>query len=379
MAELSETIAPPFSPTDCPILVIKIGSSLLVEADGAVRRDWLVSLVADIAYRSAAGQKIILVASGSIALGARRLGFEKGGRANLADAQAAASVGQIALAGTWSELLSDHGLTAAQMLLTLDDLEDRRRYLNATATLNRLVEAGAIPIINENDSVATGGIRFGDNDRLAARIAQAAGADGVLILSDVDGLYDKNPAIPGARHIAEVRELTPEIRAMADSSSSSGMGTGGMPVKLEAARIATLAGIKLAIINGRDERPLAAYEANQRGTLFYPHRSENARKSWLGGRFTAHGAIHIDDGAVKALQSGNSLLAAGAVSIDKSFERGDVVDIVGPEGVPVARGLTEYNSDEARKIVGLRSDEIEKLLGYAPRSALVHRDQLVIL
>lgn len=379
MSDMIESLAPPFSPTDCPVLVIKIGSSLLVESDGSVRRDWLVSLVADIAYRSAAGQKIILVASGSIALGARRLGLEKGGRANLADAQAAASVGQILLAGTWAELLGEHGLTAAQMLLTLGDLEDRRRYLNATATLNRLVEAGAIPIINENDSVATGGIRFGDNDRLAARIAQAAGADGVLLLSDIDGLYDRNPALPGARHIAEVRELTPEIRAMADNSSGSGMGTGGMGVKLEAARIAALAGIKLAIINGKGDRPLAAYEASQRGTMFFPHRSENARKSWLGGRFTAHGSVHIDAGAIKALTEGKSLLAAGATRIEQEFARGDVVDIVDPQGVVIARGLTEYDSDDARKICGRRSDDIETLLGYAPRSALVHRDQLVML
>ena len=379
MSDIVESPAPPFSPTDCPVLVIKIGSSLLVESDGSVRRDWLVSLVADIAYRSAAGQKIILVASGSIALGARRLGFEKGGRANLADAQASASVGQILLAGTWAELLGEHGLTAAQMLLTLGDLEDRRRYLNATATLNRLVEAGAIPIINENDSVATGGIRFGDNDRLAARIAQAAGADGVLLLSDIDGLYDRNPALPGARHIAEVRELTPEIRAMADNSSGSGMGTGGMGVKLEAARIAALAGIKLAIINGKGDRPLAVYEASQRGTLFFPHRSENARKSWLGGRFTAHGSVHVDEGAINALKEGKSLLAAGATRIEQEFDRGDVVDIVNPEGVVIARGLTEYDSDDARKICGRRSDDIEVLLGYAPRSALVHRDQLVLL
>lgn len=379
MSELPEFTAPPFSPTDCPMLVVKIGSSLLVAKDGAVRRDWLTSIIADIAYRVAAGQKIIIVASGSIALGAKRLGFEKGGRANLADAQASASVGQIALAGLWAELLGEHGLTAAQMLLTLEDLEDRRRYLNATATLNRLVETGAIPIINENDSVATGGIRFGDNDRLAARIAQAAGADGVLLLSDVDGLYDRNPSDPAAIHIPEVRELTPEIRAMADNSSGSGMGTGGMGVKLEAARIASLAGIKLAIINGTNDRPLAAYEASQLGTLFYPDRSENARKAWIGGRFTAHGAIHVDEGAANALGKGNSLLAAGATRIEENFTRGDVVDIIGPDGATIARGLSEYDASEARRIIGLRSDDIETVLGYAPRSALVHRDQMVVL
>lgn len=377
--EMPEPIAPPFSPVDCPILVIKIGSSLLVNPDGTVRRAWLESLIADIAYRVAAGQKIIIVASGSIALGARRLGFSKGGRATLADAQASASVGQIALAGLWAELLGEHGLTAAQMLLTLDDLEDRRRYLNATATLNRLVEANAIPIINENDSVATGGIRFGDNDRLAARIAQASEASGVLLLTDIDGLYDRNPAEDGAQFIPEVNELTEDIHAMADNKSKSGMGTGGMGVKLEAARMASLAGIKLAIINGSHDRPLAIYEAHQRGTIFWPQRSENARKSWLGGRFTAHGKLHIDAGAVTALYEGKSLLAAGVTRIEDNFQRGNVVDIVGPDGVTLARGLTEYTAIEAEKIIGKRSEEIEAILGHAPRSALVHRDQLVLL
>lgn len=369
----------PFSPADCPMLVIKVGSALLVEPTGEVRRDWLTSLVADIAYRYAVGQKIVIVASGSIALGARRLGFAKGGRASLADAQASASVGQIALAGIWAELLGEHGLTAAQILLTLEDMEDRRRYLNVTATINRLMETGAVPIINENDSVATGGIRFGDNDRLAARIAQAAGAGGVMLLSDVDGLYDRNPADPEANHIDVVTEVTDEIRAMADGTSGSGMGSGGMAVKLEAARIAGLAGIKLAIVNGRPERPLAAYEATRHGTLFLPTKQQNARKSWLGGRLTVAGAVGVDAGARRALGNGNSLLAAGVTDVKGEFKRGDVIDILGPDGAIFARGLAEYDAAACLRIIGHQSEELESLLGYAPRSAMVHRNNMVLL
>jgi glutamate 5-kinase len=322
---------------------------------------------------------LVIVSSGAIALGARRLGLEKGGRANLADAQAAASVGQIALAGIWSDLLAAKGLTAAQMLLTLDDFEDRRRYLNAAATLSRLLEAGAVPVINENDSVATSEIRFGDNDRLAARVAQAAGAQGVVLLSDIDGLYDRNPADEGAVHLPEIRELTDDVRAMADGSSASGMGSGGMAVKLEAARIACLAGIPLAIISGKVAAPLTAWEHGARGTLFHPQRSENARKSWLGARQSAAGSVSVDVGAVGALGRGSSLLPAGVTAVDGVFARGDVVDILDPDGVAIARGLAEYDAAEARAIMGLRKEDIAEILGYAPRSALIHRDQLVLL
>ena len=375
VADLAER----FSPAAMPLLVVKVGSALLVEPTGDVRREWLAALVDELAARVAEGQRIVIVSSGAIALGARRLGLEKGGRANLADAQAAASVGQIALAGLWSDLLAAKGLTAAQMLLTLDDFEDRRRYLNAAATLSRLLEAGAVPVINENDSVATSEIRFGDNDRLAARVAQAAGASGVVLLSDIDGLYDRNPAEAGAVHLPEIRELTDAVRAMADGSSASGMGSGGMAVKLEAARIASLAGIPLAIISGKVTAPLTAWADGARGTLFHPQRQENARKSWLGARQSSSGSITVDAGAVGALGRGSSLLPAGVTAVDGSFARGDLVDILDPDGLAIARGLAEYDADEAREIMGRRKDDIAAILGHAPRSALIHRDQMVLL
>jgi glutamate 5-kinase len=361
------------------LLVIKVGSSLLIEADGTVRREWVSSLVADLAGLIEQGRRAIIVSSGSIALGARRLGFDKGGRASLADAQAAASVGQIALSSLWSELLAEHGLTAAQILLTLGDLEDRRRYLNVTATLGRLLEKGAVPVINENDSVATEEIRFGDNDRLAARVAQASKADHVLLLSDIDGLYDRNPADPAAQFIDRVEAITPDITAMADGGSASGMGSGGMASKIDAARIANLAGIGLTIISGQPAHPIARYIETGRGTVFQPQRQERARKSWLGGRLTSSGSITIDAGAVRALGRGSSLLAAGITAIVGEFSRSDVVDVVGPDDRLIARGLSEYDASDLHKIMGRRSADHGALLGYAPRSAAVHRDQMVMV
>lgn len=273
-----------FPAASCPRLVVKVGSALLVSADGAVLRDWLMTLVADIAARVAAGQQVAVVSSGAIALGARRLALPKGGRASLEDAQAAAATGQIVLSQTWAELLGAHGLAAAQMLVTLGDLEDRRRYLNAAATLGRLLGLGVVPVINENDSVATEEIRFGDNDRLAARIAQAAGASGVVLLSDVDGLYDANPHThPSARHIARVERID-AVAGMADGGSASGMGSGGMVSKVAAARIATAAGAALAIASGRVDHPL---DGEVRHTLFVAERTAPARKAWLAGGLTA--------------------------------------------------------------------------------------------
>ena len=364
-----------FSPATCPRLIVKVGSALLVASDGAVRRAWLATLVADIAGRVAAGQQVAIVSSGAIALGARRLGLTKGGRANLEDAQAAAATGQIVLSQTWAELLGQHDITAAQMLVTLDDLEDRRRYLNAAATLNRLLGLGVVPVINENDSVATEEIRFGDNDRLAARVAQAAGAQGVVLLSDVDGLYDANPHThPGARHIATVERID-AVAGMADAGSASGMGSGGMVSKIAAARIATAAGAHLAIASGRLDHPLAG---EQRHTGFVAERSATARKAWLAGGLTARGAIHVDAGAAKALAAGSSLLAAGVTRIEGGFARGDLVTIEGPGGV-LARGLSEYDAGEAVRLVGTRSDEQAVILGYAPRAALVHRNHLALV
>ncbi|HET8612166.1 MAG TPA: glutamate 5-kinase, partial [Sphingomonas sp.] len=303
------TRADRFAPAHCPVLVVKIGSALLVDAAGQVRRAWLESVVEDIAAARADGQRIIIVSSGAIALGARRLGLPQGGRASLEDAQAAAATGQIALSQCWAELLGAHGLTAAQMLLTLDDLEDRRRYLNASATFARLLALDVAPVVNENDTVATAEIRFGDNDRLAARVAQAAGASGVILLSDVDGLYTANPqSDPSATLIEEVATLDDSVMAMADRGSASGMGSGGMVAKLLAARIAHAAGAHLAIAGGRRAHPLAAFLADGRGTIFPASGGSGARKAWLAGRLTARGRVLIDAGAVRALSGGASLL-----------------------------------------------------------------------
>jgi glutamate 5-kinase len=368
-------------PAVCPSLVVKVGSSLLVGPDGP-RREWIAGLVGELAACRQRGQQVIIVSSGAIALGAARLGLEKGGRGSLADAQAAAAVGQIALSGLWAQLLEGHGLAAAQLLLTLDDLEDRRRYLNATATLGRLLDAGAVPVVNENDSVATQEIRFGDNDRLAARVAQAAQASAVLLLSDVDGLFDRNPADPAARLVREVRGVTGEIRAMASGESGSGLGSGGMASKLQAAEIAEMAGIALAIVNGTRDLPIARAMASDTGTLFLPpehkRRRDAARKAWLGGRLRLKGSIAVDVGAAKALQGGSSLLAAGITEVSGAFRRGDPVGIVDDHGAVLAHGLSEYDSDECARLMGRHSREHEALLGYAPRSAVVHRNQLVL-
>jgi glutamate 5-kinase len=374
------TRAERFAPASCPVLVVKIGSALLVDPAGHVRRDWLAGVVADIAAAHAAGQRIIVVSSGAIALGARRLGLPGGGRASLEDAQAAAATGQIALSHCWAELLGSHGLTAAQMLVTLDDLEDRRRYLNASATFARLLALGVVPVVNENDSVATEEIRFGDNDRLAARVAQASGAGGVILLSDVDGLYTANPQRdPNAKLIEEVPVLDAATMAMADTGSASGMGSGGMVAKLQAARIAHAAGTHLAIVTGRRDHPLSAFAADGRGTIFPAAGGSGARKAWLAGRLTARGRVLIDAGAVQALVGGASLLSAGATAVEGVFDRGDVVDVVGPDGHAIARGLSEYDADEARMIAGRRTSELADILGHAPRAALVHRDHMVML
>ena len=369
-----------FPPESCPRLIVKIGSALLVDPDGGVRRDWLKGIAADIAVRAKAGQQVAVVSSGAIALGARRLGLTKGGRASLEDAQAAAAVGQIALSQVWAETLGAEGLTAAQILVTLDDLEARRRYLNAAATLDRLLGLGVVPVLNENDSVATEEIRFGDNDRLAARVAQAAGAQGVVLLSDVDGLYDRNPALPGAEHIARVERIDAQIEAMADRGSASGMGSGGMVSKIAAARIANAAGAHLAIASGRIDRPLSILASTPaRHTMFVAEKSAPARKAWLAGGLTARGIVHIDAGAVSALRAGKSLLAAGATRIEGTFARGDLVTVAGPDGVVLARGLAEYDAADAARITGRRSDALAAILGYAPRGALVHRNHMAML
>jgi glutamate 5-kinase len=367
------------SPQATPRLVLKVGSALLVGKDGLPRRDWLRALAAEIAVAHAQRQQIIIVSSGAIALGAATLGLPKGGRASLADAQAAAAVGQIALAGLWSEVLGEHAITAAQLLLTLEDLEDRRRYLNAAATLGRLLQAEAVPVVNENDSVATQEIRFGDNDRLAARVAQAAQADALVLLSDVDGLYDRNPSEPGAQLLPRVESVTEAVHAMASGASTSGLGSGGMTSKLQAAEIATRAGIAMAIVNGTHSAPLAWALGNDRGTLFLPTRRDRARKAWLGGRQRLKGALTVDSGCARALLKGGSLLASGITAVEGEFSRGDPVAVLDQVGKPVAQGLAEYDAGEVEAIRGRRSEEHAALLGYAPRSAVIHRDQLVLL
>ncbi len=365
-------------PALAPRLVIKVGSALLVGPEGP-RRAWLTGLVEEIAAARARGQDVIVVSSGAIALGARRLGLDKGGRGSLADAQAAAAVGQIALSGLWAELLGAHGLTAAQLLLTLEDLEDRRRYLNATATLTRLLDAGAVPVINENDSVATQEIRFGDNDRLAARVAQAARASAVLLLSDIDGLYDRHPSEEGARLLPLVKGITPEIRAMASPVSGSGMGSGGMISKLQAVEIAEFAGIALVIGQGNVDRPITRITQQGIGTLFLPRGRKQARKAWLGGRLRLKGSLTVDAGAARALAKGASLLAAGITSVEGAFQRGDAVAVRGADGAELARGLAEYDAAECVALMGHQSADHADILGYSPRSAVVHRDQMVLV
>lgn len=365
-----------FAPAAASRLVVKIGSSLLVGADGAVRRDWLASVLADIVARRALGQQVVLVSSGAIALGARRLGLARGGRASLEDAQAAAACGQIELARTYAELLGP--AIAAQILLTLGDLEDRRRYLNVAATLDRLLGLGAVPVLNENDSVATQEIRFGDNDRLAARAAQAAGASAVILLSDIDGLYTANPMLDRTATLIPTVERIADVAGLADATSGSGLGSGGMAAKVEAARIAVQAGIHLAVADGRIDHPLARFDATGHGTVFVAEGGAPARKAWLAGRLTVAGRLTIDAGAAAALQAGKSLLAAGVTTVDGGFARGDAVEVVHASKV-VARGLVAYDAGDARAIAGARSDAQGAILGYAPRSAMVHRDQLVLV
>ena len=368
-------------PALAPRLVVKVGSSLLVGPDGTVRGAWLDSLVGELAQAREREQDVLVVSSGAIALGAAKLGLAKRGRGSLADAQAAAAVGQIGLASLWAERLAAHGIAAAQLLVTLEDLEDRRRYLNAAATLGRLLKAGAVPVINENDSVATEEIRFGDNDRLAARVAQAAGADAVILLSDVDGLYDRDPKAPGAQLLPRVEGVNAEIHAMATAASGSGLGSGGMTSKLQAAEIAERAGIALAIVNGTHPAPLARALVAEGGigTLFLPRRRDAARKAWLGGRQRMRGSVTVDAGCASALARGGSLLATGVTAVEGDFARGDPVTVRDAEGRSLAQGLIEYTAAEVERILGRKSEELEALLGYAPRAAVIHRDQLVLL
>jgi glutamate 5-kinase len=366
--------------TEAKRVVVKVGSALLVDGDkGRLNRAWLESFTQDVAVRRKRGQEIILVSSGAIALGRRHLGLSSG-KLRLEESQAAAAVGQIRLAHAYKELLDAHEITVAQILLTLGDTEQRRRYLNARGTLNTLLALGAVPVINENDTVATTEIRYGDNDRLAARVAQMAGADCLILLSDIDGLYTADPGVdPDAQFIAKVLEITPAIEAMAGGSGSD-MGSGGMQTKIAAAKIAVAAGCHLCIAKGAEAHPLRRIEEGARCTWFVPSSTPVAtRKQWIAGTLKPAGAIAVDDGAVRALMGGKSLLPAGVTRALGRFDRGDTVSIVGPDGTEVARGICAYSDVDAARIIGRQSTEIEKLLGFRGRDEIVHRDDLVLL
>ncbi|HET8728962.1 MAG TPA: glutamate 5-kinase [Alphaproteobacteria bacterium] len=360
-------------------LVVKIGSALLVDqATGRIRRAWLDALADDLARCRDRGQEVVVVSSGAIAVGREHLGL-RGRRLKLEEKQAAAATGQIRLAHAYQETLARHDITVAQILLTLSDTEDRRRHLNARNTLEQLLRLGAIPVINENDTVATTEIRFGDNDRLAARVAQMISADALILFSDIDGLYTADPRRdPSAAHIPEVGELTPEIEAMA-GEAPPGYSSGGMVTKLAAARIAIGAGCRMAIAKGKGMNPLSALEAGAACTWFLPSAEpKTARKRWIGGALRPFGTLVIDDGAVAALARGTSLLPAGVVAVEGEFERGDPVDIRSRSGRAVGRGLSAYSADDARRIAGHRSAEIGALLGYDGRDEMIHRDDLVL-
>jgi len=368
-------------------IVIKVGSALLVHGEsGAADRAWLATLAQDAARLRTQGKEVLIVSSGSIALGRRRLGLTGKKPLDLEEKQAAAAAGQSLLMRAWEEAFEPHGLGVAQILLTKDDTEIRRRWLNARATVETLLRLRAIPIVNENDTVATEEIRYGDNDRLAARVAQMIGADLLVLLSDVDGLYTADPrSHPFAAHIPLVEALTSEIKAMAGgANASAGVGTGGMATKLAAARIAHGAGCATLITLGRRDGPYAgvgpleAVEQGARATLFTPHATPaTAYKQWIAGALSPQGALTVDAGAAAALKAGKSLLSAGVRGVEGAFDKGDAVLIKDAEGRAIAKGLASYGARDAALIQGLKSDAIEAAIGYRGRSVLIHRDDLV--
>ena len=360
-------------------IVVKIGSALLVDqVQATVKSRWLSSLVEDIATLRESGADIIIVSSGAIALGRRTIGLPKG-KLKLEQSQAAAAVGQIALAQAWSEALQKKKFVAAQVLVTLHDTEERRRYLNARATLSTLLSQGAIPVINENDTVATSEIRYGDNDRLAARVASMMSADCLVLLSDIDGFYSAPPDQKHATFIPEIRDITPEIEAMA-GKPLSGVGSGGMITKIEAAKIAIGAGCNMVIASGHENHPLRRIMKGERCSWFLSAATPKvARKRWIAGTLLPVGKLGVDAGAAAALNKGKSLLPAGVCKVEGQFARGDTVSVLGPEGSELARGLVNYDAADARRIVGLKTADIEKMLGPGCRSELIHRDNLVIM
>jgi len=360
-------------------IVVKVGSSLLVDSSASgLKHEWLASLASDIAGLHKDKRDVLVVSSGAIALGRAVLKLPAGAL-KLEDSQAAAAVGQIALARAWSEALGDHGLTAGQVLVTLGDTEERRRYLNARSTIAKLLEWRSVPVINENDTVATTEIRYGDNDRLAARVATMVSAELLVLLSDVDGLYDRPPeAGSGARLVPVVARITPEIEAMAGASGSE-FARGGMLTKIEAGKIATTAGTHMVIASGRVQHPLRAIGDGASCTWFLtPANPVTARKKWIAGSLEPRGALVIDAGAVKALRGGKSLLPAGVIKVEGGFGRGDAVVVRGPDGHEVGRGLVAYDAEDAEKIKGRSSGDVLLILGYTGRTEMIHRDDLVL-
>ncbi len=359
-------------------VVVKIGSALLVDRDtGALKSDWLTALAQDVARLKGQGKDVILVSSGSIALGRSVLALEAGAL-SLEQSQAAAAVGQIRLARAYEEALAPHEITTAQVLVTLEDSRDRRRYLNSRATLEQLLKLGVVPIVNENDTIATDEIRYGDNDRLAAQVAVTTGADVVVLLSDVDGFYSANPLTdPNATRYDVIEDITPEIEAMA-GDAGSGLSKGGMKTKLLAAKTATSGGAALIITEGSILHPISALRNGAANTLFPAGLDPKAaRKRWIQA-MKPQGALRLDAGAVNALKSGKSLLPAGVTSVSGAFERGDPVAIEDETGATIAQGLTRYTAQEATQLIGAHSRDIETILGYPGRAALVHRDDMVL-
>jgi glutamate 5-kinase len=360
-------------------IVVKVGSSLLVDSKaGKLREAWLASLADDLAALHGDKRDLLVVSSGAIALGRAVLKLPAG-PLKLEDSQAAAAVGQIALARTWTEALSRHRITAGQVLVTLGDTEERRRYLNARSTIDKLLEWRALPVINENDTVATTEIRYGDNDRLAARVATMVSADLLVLLSDVDGLYDAPPGTTAsAKHVPRIERITPAIEGMAGAAGSE-LSRGGMQTKVEAAKIVTGAGTHMIIASGRVDHPLRAITEGARSTWFLAAGNPvTARKKWIAGSLEPKGTLTIDAGAVAALRRGKSLLPAGVTRVDGGFARGDAVIIRGPDGAEIARGLCAYDADDAKKISGRSSADIASILGFSGRAEMVHRDDLVV-
>lgn len=359
-------------------LVVKVGSAILTGPAG-VRGDWLASLADDIAMLRGEGREVVVVTSGAIAIGRKRLRLD--GPLRLDEKQAASAAGQAALVEAWQAAFARHGIAVAQILLTLDDTENRRRYLNARATFSTLLELGALPLVNENDTIATAEIRYGDNDRLAAHAAQIAGAELLVILSDIDGVYDADPRrVASAKRLPLIERITPQVIAAAGGANTgAGVGSGGMASKIAAAEIAAAAGAATIIAPGTEDHPLRrVLEGGPSTLILAATTAEKARRQWIGGRLKPQGEVRIDPGAAKAILSGASLLPAGVVSVAGDFQRGDAVLVVAPDGAAIAQGLSAYGASDLRLVAGKRSDDIEKLLGYRRRPAVIEKDDLAL-